>query len=411
MTVPLKTPPSTSCRPAGRRDNPSSAAFADLDNDGDLDLYVCHYMIWDPANPPVCLNEKGNYFYCSPQKVEPAPDHVFRNDGGRFTDVTRSAGFTDPEGRGLGVVAADIDDDNRIDLYVANDGTANYLFRNLGNSDSRKPDWRPERRQRAEGGYRAGMGVACGDVDGDGRPDLMVTNFYGEGVTFYQNLGQGLFADRSAASGIGLATRYLLGFGIAMVDVTNDGRKDVIIINGHVNDNRPYYLYAMPSRLYENRPDGRFVDVSSRAGRPWAVERVGRGLAAGDLDNDGLIDAVILAQNEPVAFFHNRTREAGRFVTFQLEGTKSNRDGVGARVTISAGGLRQVAQRLGGGSYQSAQDPRLHFGLADSDRVDTVEVRWPSGKIDRWTNVAAGTGYKLREGHPTPLPLVGFSLN
>jgi enediyne biosynthesis protein E4 len=394
---------------AGRRDNPSSAAFADLDNDGDLDLYICHYMIWDPANPPVCLNEKGNYFYCSPQKVEPAPDHVFRNDGGRFIDVTKAAGFTDIEGRGLGVVAADIDDDNRIDIYVANDGTANYLFHNQGDFRFEEMGLEAGVAGSAEGGYRAGMGVACGDMDGDGRPDLMVTNFYGEGVTFHQNLGQGLFADRSAASGIGLATRYLLGFGVAMVDVTNDGRPDVMITNGHVNDNRPYYLYAMPSRLYENRPDGRFVDVSSRAGPPWAVERVGRGLAAGDLDNDGLVDAVILAQNEPVAFFHNRTRGPGRFVTFQLEGTKSNRDGVGARVTINAGGRRQVAQRQGGGSYQSAQDPRLHFGLGESDRVETVEVRWPSGKIDRWTNLAADTGHVLREGHSTTLPLAGFS--
>ena len=394
---------------AGRRDNPSSAAFADLDNDGDLDLYVCHYMIWDPANPPVCLNEKGNYFYCSPQKVEAAPDHVFRNDGGRFFDVTRTAGFTEIEGRGLGVVAADIDDDNRIDLYVANDGTANYLFQNRGDFRFEETGLQAGVAGSAEGGYRAGMGVACGDIDGDGRPDLMVTNFYGEGVTFYQNLGQGLFADRSAASGLGLATRYLLGFGIAMADVTNHGRLDVMITNGHVNDNRPYYRYAMPSRLYENRPDGRFVDVSSRAGPPWSVERVGRGLAAGDLDNDGRVDAVIVAQNEPVAFFHNRTRGPGQFVTFLLEGTRSNRDGVGARVTITAGGRRQVAQRCGGGSYQSADDPRLHFGLADNDHVDSVEVRWPSGKVDRWTDVASGTGYRLREGQAAPLPLAGFA--
>ncbi len=314
---------------SGRRDNPTSAAFADLDNDGDLDLYVCHYMLWDPAHPQLCQTDTGKYFYCDPSKVEPAGDHVFRNDGGRFVDVTESSGLAETQGRGLGVVAADLDDDNRIDLYVANDGTANYLFKNLGGFKFQEIALEAGVAGSAQGGYQAGMGVACGDLDGDGRPDLMVTNFYGEGTTLYQNLGEGLFADRSAASGIGLASRYLLGFGIAMFDVANRGRLDVMITNGHVNDNRPFYLYAMPCRLYENRPDGRMLDISARAGPPWSVERVGRGLAAGDLDNDGRIDAVVLAQNEPVAYIHNKTPQVNRHVTFRLEGTKSNRDGVG----------------------------------------------------------------------------------
>ncbi len=239
---------------AGVRDNPTSAAFADLDSDGDLDLYVCHYMVWEPDNPRLCLNEKGEYFYCDPSKVPAAPDHLFRNDGGRFVDVTDSSGCKETGGRGLGVVAADLDGDDRLDLYVANDGTANYLFRNLGGFRFEEVALEAGVAGSAEGGYQAGMGVACGDLDGDGRPDLMVTNFYGEGTTLYQNLGQGLFADRSAVSGIGLASRYLLGFGIAMADVTNDGLLDVMITNGHVNDNPRYYLYAMPSRLYENRP-------------------------------------------------------------------------------------------------------------------------------------------------------------
>jgi tetratricopeptide (TPR) repeat protein/murein DD-endopeptidase MepM/ murein hydrolase activator NlpD len=393
---------------AGRRDNPTSAAFADLDNDGDLDLYVCHYMLWDPAHPNLCKTEKGDYFYCDPSKVEPAPDHVFRNDGGRFVDVTASSGLSETQGRGLGVVAADLDDDNRIDLYVANDGTANYLFKNLGGFRFREIALEAGAAGSASGGYQAGMGVACGDLDGDGRPDLLVTNFYGEGTTLYGNLGDGLFADKSAASGIGLATRYLLGFGIALLDVNNRGRLDVMITNGHVNDNRPYYLYSMPCRLYENRPNGKLVDISAHAGGPWAIERVGRGLAAGDLDNDGRIDAVVLPQNSPVAYFHNKSPRVGNSVVFLLEGTKSNRDGVGARVTVTAGGRRQVAQRMGGGSYQSANDPRLHFGLGPSERVESVEVRWPSGKIDRWNEIAAGAGYRLKEGKPLPQPLAGF---
>ncbi len=393
----------------GRRDTPTSAAFADLDNDGDLDLYVCHYMLWDPKNPHLCRNPNGDPIYCEPRKVEPAPDHVFRNDGGRFVDVTTTAGFAEADGRGLGIVAADLDDDNRIDLYVANDGTANYLYRNQGNFHFEEVGHEAGVAGNAAGGYQAGMGVACGDLDGDGRPDLMVTNFYGESTTLYKNLGRGLFADHSAASGIGLASRYLLGFGIAIADVNNDGWPDIMTANGHVNGPAPTFRYPMPTRLYQGRSDGRFVDISHQAGTPWDLPRVGRGLAAGDLDNDGLCDALVVAQDRPLGYFHNRTRQAGRFVTIRLEGTTSNRDGVGARVTLTAGGRRQVAQRVGGGSYMSALDPRLHFGLGRNDRVEKVEVRWPSGKTDRWSSLPAGTGYSLREGDATPRPLAGFA--
>ena len=366
-------------------------------------------MLWDPENPQLCWNKNGDPIYCEPRKVKPAPDHVFRNDGGRFVDVTTTAGFAEVGGRGLGVVAADLDGDHRIDLYVANDGTANYLYRNRGNFHFEEVGQEAGVAGNAEGGYQAGMGVACGDLDGDGRPDLMVTNFYGESTTFYKNLGQGLFADRSAASGIGLATRYVLGFGIAFADVNNDGCLDVMIANGHVNGSAPTFRYPMPSQLHEGRSDGRFVDVSQRAGAPWNVPRVGRGLAAGDLDNDGRCDALIVAQDRPLAYFHNHTRESGRFVTLRLEGTASNRDAVGALVTVTAGGRQQVAQRVGGGSYMSANDSRLHFGLGSSDRVEKVEVRWPSGKTDQWLSLPAGTGYSLREGDPMPRSLAGFA--
>jgi hypothetical protein len=251
------------------------------------------------------------------------------------------------------------------------------------------------------------MGVAA-DLHGDGRLDLLVTNFYGEGTTLYQNLGRGLFADRGAASGILPATRYLLGFGIAVLDATNSGRPYVAITNGHVNDLRPFYPHAMPTRLYEGRPGGRLVDISDRSGPPWTAPRLGRGLAAGDLDNDGRVDFLVMAQDTPLAYFHNRTEHPGHFVTFRLEGTASNRDGVGARVVVDAAGHRQEAQRVGGGSYLSACDGRLHFGLAASTSVDSVEVLWPSGRRDRWTGLAADTGYRLREGDPAARPLAGF---
>jgi tetratricopeptide (TPR) repeat protein len=395
----------------GIRDIPTSAAFADLDNDGDLDLYVCHYMRWDPEHPQVCTNDKGEYFYCDPSKVEPAPDHVFRNDGGRFTEVTTLAGFVDPAGRGLGVVAADVNDDNLVDLFVANDGTANFLFLNKGGFRFEETALTSGVAGNASGGFQAGMGVACGDLDGDGRPDLMVTNFYGEGTTLYRNLGRDLFTDDSSSAGIGLASRYLLGFGIALVDVGNRGRLDVVTTNGHVNDNRPFYPYAMPARLYANRPSAsgfKLVDVSDQAGPPWLVPRVGRGLAAGDLDNDGRVDVLIVAQNEPLAYFHNLSESRGHFVTFRLEGVKSNRDGVGARVAVVSDGHRQVLMRQGGGSYQSAHDTRLHFGLGESARVDSLEVGWPCGHVDHWSALAADTGYLLREGSARVRPLAGF---
>jgi enediyne biosynthesis protein E4 len=392
---------------AGLRDYPASAAFADLDNDGDLDLYVCHYMIYDPVNPALCPKGEGEYMYCDPMKFQPAADHVFRNDGGRFVEVTVPSGFTDPGGRSLGVVAADLDDDNKIDLFVTNDGTANYLFHNLGGFRFEEMGQIAGVAASANGGFKAGMGIACGDLDGDGRPDLVVTNFYGESSTLYANLGGGLFSDRTTQSRLDTATRYLLGFGTAFLDFDNDGRLDLMTVNGHVNDMRPYTAFAMPTQLLAGDGRGNLVDVSATAGTPWSVLKVGRGLAAGDLDNDGRIDAVVLAQNDALRYFHNGTK-GGHFVTFRLQGMTSNRDGVGARITIVAGGQKQVAQRFGGGSYQSAGDPRLHFGLGNSDRVESVEVRWPSGRVNHFTNLQGDRAYRLIEGDESAKPLEGF---
>lgn len=394
---------------AGARSNPTSAAFADLDGDGDLDLYVCHYVRWDANHPPVCRKERWGQYYCDPAIYLSAADHVFRNDRGRFVDVTDSAGFTDADGRGLGVVAADFDGDHRVDLFVANDGTANFLFHNRGGFQFEDVASTAGAASNAEGAYRAGMGVASADLNGDGRLDVLVTNLYGEGTTLYQNLGDGMFADRSASSGFLIGTRYFTGFGIVALDASNRGRIDVAIANGHVNDFRPMYPFAMPCRLYEGRADGRWTDISDRSGTPWSVPRLGRGLASGDLDNDGRIDLLVVAQDGPLAYFHNESAHAGHFVTLRLEGTNSNRDAVGARVEVATSMRRQVAQRLGGGSYLSACDGRLHFGLDASVLVESVEVSWPSGHVDRWKNLAADNGYLLREGFPTPLPLEGFS--
>jgi enediyne biosynthesis protein E4 len=255
--------------------------------------------------------------------------------------------------------------------------------------------------------YQAGMGVACGDLDGDAQIDLVVTNFEGESTTFYQNLGRGMFADRTAAIGLAAPSRSLLGFGVALLDVNNDGRIDLISANGHVNDFRPNLLYSMPMLLLVGGEAGRLTDVTAQAGPTLGRLRVGRGLASGDLDNDGRIDALVVSQDEPVAYLHNQT-EGGHYLVLRLRGVTSNRDAVGAKVTIVAGERRQVAERFGGGSYLSAGDARLRFGLGQARRAQRVEVRWPSGQVDRHRDLAADTGYLLIEGDSEARPLKGW---
>ncbi len=318
--------------------------------------------------------------------------------------MTSEAGITDRDGRGLGVVAADIDEDGKVDLFVANDGTANFLFRNRGGMHFEEAGHESGLAAAGGGGYRAGMGIARGDLDGDGLLDLAVTNFFGESTTFYQALGAGLFTDRTAAIGLDAPSRYRLGFGVAFLDADDDGRLDLLTANGHIADERPEIPYAMPAQLMLGGANGRLTDVSAAAGPPFQVPRLGRGLAVGDLDNDGRLDAILVGHEGPVAYFHNMG-PGGHSITIRLEGSKSNRDAVGARVSVKAGGRLLVADRFGGGSYQSASDPRLHFGLAGATKVEDVEVRWPSGRVDHYRGLAADAGYHIREGDPTPRPL------
>ncbi len=398
----------------GPRDWPTSAAWADLDNDGDLDLYVCHYLEWDAEHPRLCkpqgTDDDNRLEYCTPRQFRALPDHLFRNDNGRFVDVSTVAGITaaDTEGRGFGVVAADVDNDGRVDLFVANDTTANFLFHNEGGLKFTECALSAGVGSNANGGFQAGMGAACGDLDGDGQPDLFVTNFYGESTTYYHNLG-GMFEDATKAVGLAAPSRYLLGFGIVLFDANNDGYLDVMTANGHVNDERPRFPYEMPAQLLVSGPQHKLKDVSATSGPPWQALRVARGLAAGDLDNDGLVDALLIAQNAPAAWFHNQSK-GGHFLTLRLEGTMSNRDAVGARVeVITSAGRRHVAQRLGGGSFQSASDGRLHFGLGSSESIRSVEVRWPSGRVDRFQKLQLDHAYRLKEGASRAELLQGFA--
>jgi enediyne biosynthesis protein E4 len=390
----------------GDRDWPTSAAFADLDGDGDLDLYVCHYVVWDETKPLPCWN-KDERAYCSPQYSSSRPDHLFRNDAGRFVDVTALAGIVDHDGRGLGVVAADLDGDGALDLFVANDQSANFLFRNRGGLRFEEIAHTSGVASSGDGVYQASMGIACGDLDGDGLLDLAKTNFYNESTTLYKNLGSGLYSDVTAAIGLAAPSRYLLGFGVAFLDANNDGWLDLATANGHVDDPGKGIPREMPAQLMLGTGGGNLVDVSGRAGEPWRVPRIARGLAAGDLDNDGRTDLLIVSQNAPLAYFHNRS-QGGHWLTIRLEGSASNRDAVGARVTVTAGGRRRTEWRVGGGSYQSASDPRLHIGLGSSNLIDQIEVTWPSGRLDRFGPLGVDTGYLIQEGNATPRHLAGF---
>ncbi len=397
---------------SGDRDWPSSAALADLDNDGDLDLYVCHYLEWSFEHPQGNRPDRApdTTRYNNPLNYVALMDHLFRNDGGRFVDVSEASGLSaiDRDGRGLGVLAADFDDDGRLDLYVANDLTANFLLRNRGDLRFEDVAAISGVAGSAEGSYQGSMGLAAGDADQDGRLDLAVTNFYGDGMAFYQGLGSGVFADHTASAGLLVSTRYKVGWGIAFLDADNDGRLDLALTNGHLDDPGSGLPYAMPSQLFQGRPGGRFEEVNDRAGEVWRLPRVGRALVEGDLDNDGRRDVLVVSHDLPLAYLRNQTEPRGHFLTLRLEGTSSNRDAIGATVTVESGGRRWISRRLGGGGYQSSGDPRLHFGLGALERVESLEVKWPSGRVDRYRDLAADTGYRLREGDPAPAPLAGF---
>jgi hypothetical protein len=366
----------------------ASAAFLDYDNDGLLDLYVCNYAKWTWETRQFCGDRVRNVrIYCSPSTVEPEPDILYRNLGnGAFADATSESGVDVRLGRAQGVVAADVNQDGWIDLYVGNDLNPNSLFLNRGDGTFRDVSELSGAAYDHAGRSQAGMGVEAADANGDGRLDLFVTNFAGETNTFYENINGELFHDATQRYRLADESIPWVGWGTAFADFDLDGWLDLVVTNGHVDDNRQFLgqqaPYAAPPLAWRNI-QGQFEFLGAEAGPYFTEDHVGRGLAAGDLDNDGDQDLVIVHQDHRPALLRNdrgsRRSPTHRSVDVLLIGAQANRDAVGSIAVLRAGGREMLRSVNGGGTYLSAHEKRLVFGLESGAREAVLEVRWSGG--------------------------------
>jgi hypothetical protein len=385
----------------------TSAAFFDYDADGDLDLFVCNYLDFDPAGAVPCQMIEDRPF-CSIERFRGSPSALYRNNGdGTFTDVSAAAGVANPAGKGLGVVAADLDDDGRIDVFQANDTAPNFLYRNRGDGTFEDVGLRAEVAYDAAGHALGAMGVDAEDVNDDGRLDVFVANFTNQANSLFRNEGRNVFRESAAALGLAAPSVPLSGFGARFLDYDNDGRVDLLVANGHpfepVARVWPGITWAEPLQLFE-RTGERFRDATAEHGAALRRMLPGRGLATGDVDNDGDTDALVMCAGAPPVLLRNDGGNRNRWLGVALVGSARNRDAVGARVAIVAGGRRYEKWVLGGTSYCSASDPRLLFGLGAAARVDRVEVRWPEGGADTLADVAAGQYVTVRQARDRRSP-------
>ena len=379
----------------------TGAAWIDADNDGKLDLAVVRYMEWDFEPDQWCGAQKPGYrSYCHPDRFAPATYLLFRNlGGGKFADCSSDSGFGKSPGKGLGIAIADYDLDGRVDIAVANDAAPQQLFRNEGGMRFTEVGFDANMAYHDDGRVYSGMGIEFADYDNDGRPDLLINALAQQRYALYRNTSAG-FEYVSYLTGFAGLTRNHSGWGMRLGDTDNDGRPDIVVAQGHVMDNieltQPAVKYKEPMLLLRN--DGmRFTDVTRSAGPGVSVPRAARGAAFGDLDNDGVVDMVISAQQDHAVVFRGRVAEPKHWLMVKLKGTSSNRDGIGARVRVLAGDRQQFRTVSSAGSYLSSNDIRAHFGLGSATGIDAVEVEWPSGKRQKLTSVAVDQVLTLQE--------------
>jgi len=389
----------------------TGCAFIDYDRDGKLDLFVATYVDFDLKTAPApgerasCV-WKGVPVMCGPRGLPWGKNMLYHNNGdGTFEDVTVKAKIDQTNGHyGFSVSTLDYDDDGWPDIYVACDSTPSILYRN--NHDGTFTDVAVVAGAafNEDGKEQAGMGSTVGDYNGDGRLDIFKTNFSDDTATLYRNNGDGTFDDVTFAAGLGLYTKYL-GWGTMFVDVDNDGWLDLLLVNGHVypevDQQHLGSDYQEPRILYHNLGNGKFADISADAGPGITEARSGRGLAVGDLWNDGRMSAVVSNMNAPVSLLVNQVRSGNHWIAFKTIGTKSNRDGIGARIRVKVGDRVMVDEVRSGSSYDSNNDMRVHFGLGKMEKVDWVEVRWPSGLTEKFPAVKVDLIRTLREGTGT----------
>jgi len=360
----------------------TSAAWIDLDNDGRLDLVVLRYMQWDFDDIWCGEHTEGGRAYCHPDTFKPIAPLVYHNDGnGHFTEVAEKLHLAKP-GKGLGIAMADYDLDGHIDFFVANDSMPEFLYRNNGDGTFEERGLLTQAAVDEDGKTFAGMGVDFNDVNNDGYPDIIVDDLSNEMYALFENNKDGTFNYITRTSGIGRMTQLYSGWGVKLFDYDNDGWKDLIVAQGHdldtIEKTNPHLRYRQPMLLARNTGRG-FVDVSAESGDVFKQAWVARGLAAGDLDNDGRVDAVVTTNGGPAYVLHNATDSGNHWLTLNLVGRKSNRDGIGAVVKVVTKAGAQYTTVSTAGSYLSSTDKRPHFGLGAATIVERVKIQWPSG--------------------------------
>lgn len=393
----------------------TSAAWVDYNKDGKLDLFVANYVEWSIARDLNCSLDGTNKSYCTPETYNGQTSRLYRNTGGRFEEVTQKAGLLDPTGKALGVGISDYNLDGWPDIFVANDTQPNKLYQNNRNGTFTESAVIAGVAFSEEGKARAGMGVDFADYDGSGYPSLIVGNFSNETLGLFHNEGKsGLFIDEAPSMAIGQATLLTLTFGLFFFDYDLDGKPDIFLANGHVADDinsvQPKITYAQRPQLFRNLGGKRFSEVSRRMGKPFQRPIVARGAAYGDYDNDGDPDVLMVTNGGPAYLLRNEGGNQNRFVRFKTIGATSNRDGIGAKITVyPEGGVKQWQVVHSGSSYCSQSELPLTFGLNSAAKIDRVTVEWPSGKVDRMTNLATNHMYVVREGsgvtESKPLPV------